>query len=47
MSNSYSDIQTHDRTDTATAAKNLLKERVGQRLYQENLQDRGGGPLPD
>ncbi|NHX37566.1 MULTISPECIES: hypothetical protein [Halolamina] len=38
MSNSYDDIQTRDRTDTATAAENLLKERVEHQLYQENLQ---------
>jgi len=40
MSGRYSDIQTRDRTDTATAAENLLKERVEQRLYQENLEMR-------
>jgi len=38
MTDSYSDIQTRDRTATATAAENLLKERIEQRLYQENLQ---------
>ncbi|NHX37639.1 MULTISPECIES: hypothetical protein [Halolamina] len=38
MSNSYDDIQTRDRTDTATAAENLLKERVEHQLYQENLE---------
>jgi len=38
MSGRYSDIQTRDRTDTATAAENLLKERVEQQLFQENLE---------
>ncbi|NHX35140.1 MULTISPECIES: hypothetical protein [Halolamina] len=38
MSNSYDAIQTRDRTDTATAAENLLKERVEHQLYQENLE---------
>lgn len=38
MTDRYSDIQTRDRTDTATAAENLLKERVEQRLFQEHLE---------
>jgi hypothetical protein len=38
MSNSYDDIQTKDRTDTATAAGNLLAERIEHRLHKENLQ---------
>jgi hypothetical protein len=38
MTERYSDIQTRDRTDTATAAENLLKERVEHQLYQENLE---------
>ena len=36
MSGRYDDIQTFDRTDTATAAENLLKQRVEHRLQREN-----------
>ena len=36
MSGQYEAIQARDRTDTATAAENRLKDRIEQRLYAED-----------